>query len=1101
MAGDGGGGGGPPRWQDVVDPALRPRVFNKMLTKLSQVYERVLAPSQELHKVAATFEQRVFNEADSKEEYMRRISQKLISLEQKRQPILQAASAIQQQIQMGSQVRQVKAVHTNQGGNSSSTAMSQVVSTMPSGGRQSSQMQNLPMTPPISYPVPNQDVAHHFAPNMQTKVKKEQTEVMPVLDQTHNTLPASDDLSGPDVPSGQNMIEAVTTQNQNQLPAMLLQPKKFSGCNPASVEQRQGQQVVQSNVQQNRLLRQNDRGTGTLPQPPMMIMMNQQGLGVNQQQMDRKRYHSDVPQQGNVAKMHIGHPGVQNNQQNVGRTIGLQSPLTVYEQEVLKEQIKIEPQPMIPHPQMITVGQQSNMLSTMGNAGEVDWREEMFQEIKPLKDAYLLELVEFDRSVFVPYITKKQLESLPKDKADQYRIRAHLKKKIRTMLNFLQFQKSNIPENWRGQLPMLLKSIQDLITLHRKSKARKAEIVAKRDAQISCGQPRISSITSDVVPSSGATSRQQKQNEKPADSNFSQAQCNIVASSPACQKSHCNISPGATISSATKEPGLLQSLPTNQLVNYTPSPITESGDMKDDFPSNSVKSTLPSPVVKTCAIKVALPSSLMKSTLPSPVAKPGAAKVASPSASVESTLLSPAAKPGAAKVASPSALVETTLPSPNAKPCGTKVASPSTSLESTLPSPIAKPCAEKVAFPSASVKSTLPSPATKPGVSKVPSPSSSVSTVPSPVVNSGVIQPASPCVVVKSTLPSSVVNSGVVPAASPYASLKSTSLENVENASACLLHDNEAATKCSKQITPTKPTIPASLQAQTTDLQAYDQEFDKTETPMAKKPIEHLIDIVRSSTPAALRSSASSFSSVMMMNDWVPHGEIGAFQDWAFLSQQGGSCGLNKVKRTFENTTSCFETTPLHNMDGSCISFDCDASEVESSFERSAKRLKTQNTKDDLVDEIKATNSMLIDTIISICGDYETDGTSSCNGGTLIKLSYTAISLRHDLISLTKTSGMSLVRPAKLLVPADYPRSSPILVNNQGEEQLRMMFSDISGSVDVAFRRALDGLPEPRSIREVARAWDSSVRRAIMEFAHRYGGGTFSSRYGRWESY
>jgi PAX-interacting protein 1 len=62
------------------------------------------------------------------------------------------------------------------------------------------------------------------------------------------------------------------------------------------------------------------------------------------------------------------------------------------------------------------------------------------------------------------------------------------------------------------------------------------------------------------------------------------------------------------------------------------------------------------------------------------------------------------------------------------------------------------------------------------------------------------------------------------------------------------------------------------------------------------------------------------------------------------------------------------------------------------------------------------------------------------------------------------------------------------------------MFSEIFDSADVAFRNTIKGIPEPRTIWETIREWDTCVRRAVVEFSQRLGGGTFSSRYGGWET-
>uniref|UniRef100_A0ACD5ZP51 Uncharacterized protein n=1 Tax=Avena sativa TaxID=4498 RepID=A0ACD5ZP51_AVESA len=183
------------------------------------------------------------------------------------------------------------------------------------------------------------------------------------------------------------------------------------------------------------------------------------------------------------------------------------------------------------------------------------------------------------------------------------------------------------------------------------------------------------------------------------------------------------------------------------------------------------------------------------------------------------------------------------------------------------------------------------------------------------------------------------------------------------------------------------------------------------------------------------------------------------------------------------------------------MAFECDASDSGWSSEISIKRQKTQNANDALLEEIKSINSTLIDTVISMSGDSEMDGIASCDGGIMIKLTFSAVSLSPTAKLLFATSEMmqSLVLPQKLFIPPDYPSSSPALINHEGDEVLRKNSSAISASVDVAFRNTLGDIPEPRSIKETARAWDACVRKAVTKFAHRHGGGTVSSVLGRWE--
>ncbi|KAM0906052.1 hypothetical protein ACQ4PT_017014 [Festuca glaucescens] len=352
----------------------------------------------------------------------------------------------------------------------------------------------------------------------------------------------------------------------------------------------------------------------------------------------------------------------------------------------------------------------------------------------------------------------------------------------------------------------------------------------------------------------------------------------------------------------------------------------------------------------------------------------------------------------------------------------------------------------------------------------------------------------------------SPVTMPVVAPASPCAPVMSTSSKDVDSTSALLLHDNAGAAalkaNSSNQVTPSKLTMSASpLQAEITAGLEEDQARGGDRTPVTKKPIDRLIDAMRSSSPAALRSSANSIWSVLSINDIVTSGKVGTILDCksSRQQQQGEPNAVNKMKRVFNNTASHSESVLSGNIASSCMPFECDSSDSGSTRKLSIKRQKKENAYVALLEEIKSINSTLIDTVISMSGDCGTDGISSYHGGAMIKLSYSAVSISPIVKSLFATSEMSLVLPAKLFVPPDYPRSSLVLINDGGDEVLRKNSSAIAISVDVAFRHALADLSEPWSIKETARAWDACVRKAVTEFAHRHDGGTASSMLGRWE--
>ncbi|KAM0887221.1 hypothetical protein ACQ4PT_029177 [Festuca glaucescens] len=186
----------------------------------------------------------------------------------------------------------------------------------------------------------------------------------------------------------------------------------------------------------------------------------------------------------------------------------------------------------------------------------------------------------------------------------------------------------------------------------------------------------------------------------------------------------------------------------------------------------------------------------------------------------------------------------------------------------------------------------------------------------------------------------------------------------------------------------------------------------------------------------------------------------------AALRSLASDMGVN-LKRAFHHTTS-------DTMDGgSCVRFD-----EESSGKSGYKRQKT--CYGTLLDEIRATYNMLVETEIRI-SEEDTGGAD----GTVIELCYNTVSLTADLSAAICASEITM----KLLVPADYPQSSPMILGGDGERR-----NGVPGVVDMAFRRALGLLPEPRSIEGMAKAWDSIVRRSVVQFAHRLGGGMFTTR-------
>jgi hypothetical protein len=73
------------------------------------------------------------------------------------------------------------------------------------------------------------------------------------------------------------------------------------------------------------------------------------------------------------------------------------------------------------------------------------------------------------------------------------------------MLNFLQLEKSNIPTNLRGQLPMFVKNIQDVLHPNRRKKCQMADMHTGCYSHISSKKPQITNLIGDPAQSSGCT--------------------------------------------------------------------------------------------------------------------------------------------------------------------------------------------------------------------------------------------------------------------------------------------------------------------------------------------------------------------------------------------------------------------------------------------------------------------------------------------------------------------------------------------------------------------------------------------------------------------
>ncbi|XP_061998949.1 mediator of RNA polymerase II transcription subunit 15a-like [Rosa rugosa] len=155
-------------------------------------------------------------------------------------------------------------------------------------------------------------------------------------------------------------------------------------------------------------------------------------------------------------------------------------------------------------------------------------------------------------------------------------------------------------------------------------------------------------------------------------------------------------------------------------------------------------------------------------------------------------------------------------------------------------------------------------------------------------------------------------------------------------------------------------------------------------------------------------------------------------------------------------------------------------------------RLEVNQT---LLEEIRAINKRLIDTVLDI-SDQETAPSVKDGERTIVRCSFVGVAISPNLMS----SPMFPLQPLRLLVPANYPFSSPIFLDKL-TVQVKDELEDLSAKVMSKLSHSLQTLAEPLSLGEIARVWDTCTRAVVCEYAQQSGGGSFSSKYGTWEDF
>ncbi|KAG6771122.1 hypothetical protein POTOM_022468 [Populus tomentosa] len=244
------------------------------------------------------------------------------------------------------------------------------------------------------------------------------------------------------------------------------------------------------------------------------------------------------------------------------------------------------------------------------------------------------------------------------------------------------------------------------------------------------------------------------------------------------------------------------------------------------------------------------------------------------------------------------------------------------------------------------------------------------------------------------------------------------------------------------------------------------------------QPFQRLLRAVESMSPGVLSAAVQDIDSVVNMVDKIAGGLAEGHSRAAIGEDLVSETRLCIYEREMEQKFNAmtWDTVgqPMHRK-----------SDFDSTATPKLNNLRIKTNKD-LLDEIRRVNQRLVETLVEVDSTEDDSILPESSKGTIIKCSYTAVSLSGDLKSV-------------FISDADYPNTSSVIFDKLpvGCEEPE----DLSEKTKLRFSTALRNLSESMSLLEIAKTWDACCRAVLLEFVKPFGGGCFSSRYGKWEDF
>ncbi|RQP01230.1 hypothetical protein POPTR_016G028200v4 [Populus trichocarpa] len=272
-------------------------------------------------------------------------------------------------------------------------------------------------------------------------------------------------------------------------------------------------------------------------------------------------------------------------------------------------------------------------------------------------------------------------------------------------------------------------------------------------------------------------------------------------------------------------------------------------------------------------------------------------------------------------------------------------------------------------------------------------------------------------------------------------------------------------------------------------------------TSDTNQPLQRLLQAVKSLSPDVLSAAVHDIDSVVNVVDKIAGGSAERHSKGAIGEDLVSETIFHVQERNFALQHLSMKDKEMEHQSNAMASDTIGQpmdwiSDFDSTATSRFNKLRTE-PRNDLLNEIRHVNKLLVETTVDV-DSTEDDSLPEASAGTIIKCSYTAVAVSGDFKSLS-SSPMFPELTLRLLVPAEFPNSSPIILDKL-PSGLSDELEDLSEKTKLRFSVALRNLSEPMSLLEIARTWDACARAVLLEHVKPLGGECFSSRYGTWEN-